>query len=46
MKFTPHAEIHGESYKAYRMKISFLEQEILLNVLTRQTWLIFADPVT
>ena len=27
-----HAEIHGESYAVYRMKISVVEQEILLNI--------------
>ena len=26
------AEIHGESFKAYRTKICYLEQEILLNI--------------
>ena len=30
--YTTHAEIHGESYKAYKIKISTVEQEILLNI--------------
>ena len=30
--YTTHAEIHGESFKAYRMRISLQEQEILLNI--------------
>ena len=30
--YTTDAEIHGESYKAYRMQISLLELKILLNI--------------
>ena len=30
--YITHAEIHGESFKAHRMKICYLEQKILLNI--------------
>ena len=32
LNYLTHAEIHGESSKAYRMRLSPLEQKILINI--------------